>query len=935
MKDGCFIKKFLNKTFLYDFLMALAAFAIPLIALIILFTINNFALVDHKGSTIIMFDMQSEYISFLRNLRYSLINHESLVYTTKRTFGGEYLSIFSFYLASPFNLLTPLIKESDLPLFFVWSNIIKMSLASLNMYLLLRLSTKNKNIAYIGFAFAYGLISYSFAEMHNFMWLDCVMILPLVILGVKYLEEGKKHWVYALTLAYALGTSWYIGALICMFLVIFFVYRIICLNTKQERLAFTIRFGVTSIAGGFITAALWFTAFMHLVGTKATGGLPNDARFFSLSMFFTGFLTNNFESANVLTLYSGWTTMFTSVITLVIGQLFFLNRGYSKKERYGALGVLILYFFIVSSNQLSALFHGGQEPTWFPTRFSFVIGFFVVYLAGLQINKINETKELDLIVPVVSLVVVLLIVLCIPNDKLAGKTNTLYKISYLGLALYIVTLLAVFGYVFLRNKKHLESKWLYIGLCSLIAVLTGISSSEGANKMLHVYQKDHEGQSYETYLADNLYADGVNKIKALETTDNYRMEITSNRPGNYNEINNNPLFFSYNGLSHFSSNSKLVVKSYFEKLGYQNNYFFEKFDGGGTLSVSSLLGLKYLIDENNSSTNKPIYQKHAPFDQLTELHSDDKDLLFYKNNYALPLGFAVNQTSDHYISEGEIPTGQTEVYWYDHFEYQNQIFKTFVSDVLDSSNNKKNIFEKLEVLETTIGHGLTYTTSLYGDKYFTGLGSITYKVAIPAGTEDNNFYFYAKDVDNNDRIRYYLDGRYYECNSYWHRGMRGLPYTTRGYVTLRVDITKQINNERIMPEFYMENVSVLGEYIEKIKSQASYDMKSIKKTWSYGLEGTFNLTKENQIFLFTLPYEKDFTITVDGKRMNTITRWNVFTAVDLTGFTLGNHKIKLTYTDKSFIMGLIITNIGIGGLVGIMLFEKRLSNKKQKDLEND
>ena len=163
--------------------------------------------------------------------------------------------------------------------------------------------------------------------------------------------------------------------------------------------------------------------------------------------------------------------------------------------------------------------------------------------------------------------------------------------------------------------------------------------------------------------------------------------------------------------------------------------------------------------------------------------------------------------------------------------------------------------------------------------------------------------------------------------------MRGFPYSNKGYVNLKVDIYKPINNERVMPEFYMENIDTLGEYIETIKAQASYDMKSIKKTWSYGLEGTFNLTKENQIFLFTLPYEKDFTITVDGKRLNTITRWNVFTAVDLTGFTLGEHKIKLTYTDKSFIMGLILTNVGIGGLVGIMLFEKKLSNKKQKDLE--
>lgn len=927
-----FLKKILNKNFLYDLLVALASFVLPFLVLIILFSINKFALTDHNGSTIIMFDMQSEYISFLRNLRYSLINHESLVYTTKRTFGGEYLSIFSFYLASPFNLLVPLIKENDLPLFFIWSNIIKMSLASFNMYLLLRLSTKERNLGYLAFSFAYGLISYSFAEMHNFMWLDCVMILPLVILGLKYLEEGKKHWVYAITLAYALGTSWYIGALICMFLVIFFIYRMVALEEKEKRIAYTIRFGVTSLAGGFISAALWFTAFMHLVGTKATGGIPSDMRFFSISLYFTGFLTNNFESASYLTLYSGWATMFTSVVTLALAQLFVLNKGYSKKDRLGALAIFVLYFFIVESNVLNAIFHGGQEPTWFPARYSFIIGFFVCYIAALEYRKLDETKMPHVALPAIVGIIVLFIVSLVPNDKLADKGGEYYKINILGVVIYATVLALVLLYLYLKQKKNMQSKWLYIGLSGLIVVLTGISSSDGGNRFLKTYNKSNNPQSYETYNRDCQYQEGVNLVKALETTDNYRMEITTNRPGAYNDIDNNPMFYNYNGLSHFSSNTKLVVSEYYEKLGYHNNHFFEKFDGGGTLSVSSLLGLKYLIDDNDYyGNNKPIYQKHAPFEQLTKLHSTEKNLSFYKNNFALPLGFAVNQMGSHYINEGVKEEGKQDIRWFNHFEYQNEIFKSFVSDVLDSSSNKKDIFEPLEIVSINVPDSLTFTTNEFGERYYSGTGVIVVNFKEPVNVENDNLYFMVRDNYDPQEISYIIDGMTYEVSSYWHKGIRGFERNISGNHSLRIYVKKEVKNIRIAPELYVEKVNVLGEYVNKIKSQSSSDLKAVKKTWSYGLEGTFELTKENQCFLFTLPFEQDFKVYVDGKQVKTLTRWNVFTAVNLDGYSLGNHKIKLVYSDKNFVFGIIISNIGIGSLVGIMLFEKKLSNKKRKD----
>ena len=946
MEISAFFKeKILTKNFLYDVLLALGAFLIPLIAIMIIYAVNGFTLNSHSGYTIIGFDMQSQYIAILRHYKYVLTHNESLVYTTMRNMGGEYLSIFAYYVSSPFNLLTVFIKDVDLPLFFLWSNIIKMAFASFNMYLLMRITTKEKNIGYLAFAFGYGLISYFWVEMHNYMWFDSIMILPLVMLGFKLLEKGKHHWVYAITLAYALGTSWYIGALICMFLVIFYIYRVICLDTKQERINFTVRFGVTSVAGGLISAALWFTAIVHLAGTKAGRGLP-DFGWFPISLYFGGFLSDNFYHIEVIMNNSGWATMFTSIVTLVFAQLFVLNKEYSAKERFGALGIFVIYFIAMQNTVLNALFHGGQEPSWFPARFSFVLGFMVCYFGALEFRKLDKTQPLHLIAPVASAIVIIPIVTLVGNAKLIDDQVAYYKLNVLSLVLYIATIALVLGYILVKTKLKWDSKWIYMGLSSLIVVLTGVSSSTSADKSLKLFTKSNHAQKYEVYLQDCTFQLAVDKLKIYDPADTYRAEITNNRPGNYNRINNNPFFYGYNGLSDYTSNAKKSVQHYFLKLGYHDNDYFDKFEGGSTLAVSSLLNVKYLIDQNGYIDDKPYYQYHYPFEKVDSILipkqldpnnpnpkeeeiTDGRKMDIYKNDFALPFGFAVNDNGYSYINEGE-RIGE-KVRWFDHFEYQNEIFKTFVKDVVDSDDKQKDIFVPFAVDTITVGDGLTFTEDEFGNRYYTGKGQIRYTVAEPEQNENNNLYFYNKN--NIWHIDNVVDSRYVENNTYWNTGIRPVRPSTNGRHTLIMRPQYDLNNDLVMPEFYMERMDVLREFIDKIKQQAAYDLKTVKTKTSYALEGSFDLLKENQMFIFTLPFEKDFKVYIDGKRVNTTTKWNIFTGIELKNYALGKHTIKLVYKDSAFVFGFIFTNVGIGGLVGIYLMEKKLANKKKKSSE--
>ena len=155
-------KEKLNKI-LMELLFPLSAFIICLVLLLVIYSANGFALFNHDGLTIIAFDMQSEYVAYLRYLKTMLTTHGGIdVYTFGKVFGGDFLSIYTFYLASPLNYLVAFVNDTDIPLFFLWTTIIKMAFASLGMYLLLRYVSGKYDFAYIGFATAYGMVSYSF-----------------------------------------------------------------------------------------------------------------------------------------------------------------------------------------------------------------------------------------------------------------------------------------------------------------------------------------------------------------------------------------------------------------------------------------------------------------------------------------------------------------------------------------------------------------------------------------------------------------------------------------------------------------------------------------------------------------------------------------------------------------------------------------------------
>lgn len=903
-----------------DILYPIIAIVIPLTICFVLFKTNDFYPFTESGNTILMIDGSGQYIAYFRYFKTLLDKGGSFLYTLSKTFGGDFLSLYAYYLASPLNFLIVFFSYENIPLFMLVVAVIKMALASLCMYLMLRFMNKQVKISYLIFAISYGLCSYCFVYMFTPMWLDAVMVLPLVVLGIHKLIRKENVLIYPLSLFYTLICSWYIGFMVCIFAVFFFFTQYFILRVEKDNDGKRIytarvigRFILLSLLGGLLAAFIWLSAIYHFQGTKAGFSFSYDQGVtMNLESLLSGFLTNGYQEVGYICDSYHYMAAFTSTPALALAILYFFSKEYKLRERMSYLVLFLIYILLTAFTVPYTLMHGGSVPTWFPTRYSFIFCFLVCLFGDKGYSGLKKTPLYAFLAPLLIGFLAVYLVSYVSNSH--GDT---YQLSKEGAIIFICTV--VIGFIIaVLYKLKLKRAPAIASLAASVIIGGGASYSIylGASNIIKVNEEGNTYLNQEQYLEGLSFQSDVDHLSDYDSS-LYRMENTFMRPYSYNDNDNDPMFYGYNGMTHFSSVEKRLVMSYLEKIGFFYNGFSEGYDTGSTVSMNAYLGIKYLIDDNKQSTINFL-------DSLTRLPLESQnDMTFYENQYALPLAMTIKPNDYTYVSEGS-RRKDGSIYWYDHFEYQNEIFKTLTDKVVDEDGNKKDIFKKIEPSSIVLSAGLTSQETQDGT-YYTSSGdysSITYRFQIPEEAKNNNLYFMFKDRDGDLNI--YLDNKRVDCMSYWHAGISSFEGEVGSNHTLRVSIPKKIENYRVKEEIYYEDLSVLQEYIDAIKEDGVTDLKEVISPFTYKIEGKLNLTDNNKYLFFTLPYQEGVSIYVDGRKMNTVLRMNIFTACDLSSLTTGEHDIAFVYSDGGFNIGLVISALSLMGLISYAcIFYKR------------
>ena len=112
--------------------------------------------------------------------------------------------------------------------------IIKASLASVAFTYYISRHFNNKSCTIALFGMFYGMSGFIAAYSWNIMWLDCIVMLPLVMLGLERLVNENKCLLYCISLGFCIYTNYYIAIMICISVVLYFVVLMFVYNRNRS-----------------------------------------------------------------------------------------------------------------------------------------------------------------------------------------------------------------------------------------------------------------------------------------------------------------------------------------------------------------------------------------------------------------------------------------------------------------------------------------------------------------------------------------------------------------------------------------------------------------------------------------------------------------------------------------------------------------------------
>ena len=362
----------------------LLAFFIPTVLMIIVFIfIKVYPFGENLYLPVDAFGQYSSYLQYFRNL---FLGNGSIIYSLSRGLGGEMYGLFAYYLLSPFNLVVLLFSKTNITISFDIIYILKIASCSLSMVYYLN-RRKKADFANLIFGIMYGLSAYSITYGFNIMWQDGMILLPLVVAGIDDLIDGEKGILYIITLSLCLLTNYYIGFMICVFSLIYFIYKIILEENKSFK---TIgKFACFSICAIFISGIILIPIFIGLKGGRADFSFSN-INFntnFEFEKIFSKFFTNSFNLEELKN--NSMPEVFCGVLANVLVMLYFLNSKIKLKEKLLSLGVLTIFILSFCINGANLLWTMGNTPAWYMYRYAFLFVFFFIKLAQKSLENIK------------------------------------------------------------------------------------------------------------------------------------------------------------------------------------------------------------------------------------------------------------------------------------------------------------------------------------------------------------------------------------------------------------------------------------------------------------------------------------------------------------------------------------------------------------------
>lgn len=856
--------------------LILAAFCLPVILMLLAFLVMG--IYPAGENQIAVIDMYHQYVPFLGELQSKLQSGGSLFYTWNGAGGSNFWNLLAYYGASPLNLILVLFPKKFLMEGVTLILLLKIGLAGSTMAVYLRAivwekDKRSADISLVGFATLYALCSYVMAYYWCIMWMDAVALLPLYILGLHKILDGRSGVFYTVCLALVVFINYYMAIMVCIF--ILFYYPVLYFIKVQGESAghffkTTGRAVGYSLLGVLMSAVMLLPTWMSMQSTYyISADMPEKTELYNDLLDILNQMLPNAE----LTYREGLPNLYCGMFVVILLVFYWISRTIPLREKLLNGAFLVFLIFSLNINKLDFIWHGFHFPNQLPYRYTFMICFLLIAMAYQVFQRVDEIRVNHLWILLAAGGGYYLLAQKILTEHI--KDLDLFVYSGLAwLALYVAILL-------LYKKGRLPKNLL------LILTVILLTCEMASNTCTSIDQVGTTQRS--NYYANE--ADIAKLVKKTEGTDDRfgRTEM------NDNYILNCPAMYHYKGISQFSSSLNANATALMEHIGVEGAPDKNRFNYNQTDPVTNaMLNIRYLIGKN-----LPI--DDSDFKQIAK--SGNSRL--YESIYPLSIGYMTADTIRTWNYEQENPF---------------MVLDDYVRAV--TQNKYTSVFTEIEPVDvsaanielSSTGDGMWDSTLKNETKKSKTI--LTYQAQ---QTGKQYLFIEADDADaitvsqekKDDKIEIRND-----CGS----------IVNLGEMDSGTEFTVTIEYKEGKGGSVVSHVCTMDEAVwQDAYKTLSASMLDVTDYGDSCLKGTINV-QEDGVFVTSVPYEAGWKLKVDGhtREINEL----IGGAWISTSLSAGEHQIELSFRPPGLIAGLLITLASIGLLIAAEWWRRRRMLRK-------
>ena len=482
-------------------------------------------------------------------------------------------------------------------------------------------------------------------QSSNIMWLDGAVFLPLILLCINRLCQGKGSLGLSLVIGAGILSNWYSAGMNCLFSFFWLLFEILLrfsgklFRKKHELCRILCQYFLHMLLGVGLSAVLFLPTIAAFQGNEE-GSLQWNL--FSDPGFCGNPLTAAANYCYGLVSSYGSPVLYAGMLPLIACICFFLSRHQSRRKKgiYGGLlafsVILMLYWkplclafslfkpvysywyrysnmsiLVILVIGADFLVHSRQEPAWLPILASLLFG-----LALLSLHHLLKPA----------------------TRRVPG--------SSLGLSLTVLLGMGLLLCFFLLSSRTPHAPKTKIILLFALCIASCGDLNHQCFLMLNVLNHEN-AQSLKAYTTDtNALLTALKEYRAADTT--MRISQTSTRimkknrlTANYNEA----LAYGYWSLSGYTSCPDDAQRLFLDKIGYRSNGTTFNIVNTSLAACDSLMGVKYVLSDY------PL-EGYIRMDKLSTGGSRS----IYQNPYALPMAFVVPASHQTAVRESDFNT---------------------------------------------------------------------------------------------------------------------------------------------------------------------------------------------------------------------------------------------------------------------------------------